>query len=163
MFLTAIALAVSAIPEGLPAAVTIILAVGMESLLKRGGLVRNLLAAETLGSTTYVLTDKTGTLTEAKMAITKLILSDGDSKDRKTWGEIGYTRELFDVALAATDAYIDVKKEGEVIRGDSEEVAILVGAREINLNVTGNSLRGRRIDYLPFESKHRLEIGRAHV
>ena len=73
MLLLSIAIAVAAVPEGLPAAVTIVLAIGMETLLKRGGLVRNLLAAETLGSTTYILTDKTGTLTQAKMSVTGVI------------------------------------------------------------------------------------------
>jgi len=63
ILLTAIALAVSAIPEGLPLAITVVLIVGMQGILKKGGYIRKLLAAETLGSTTYILTDKTGTLT----------------------------------------------------------------------------------------------------
>ncbi|HSE35006.1 MAG TPA: HAD-IC family P-type ATPase, partial [Candidatus Paceibacterota bacterium] len=73
LFLISIAIAVAAIPEGLPAAVTVVLAIGMEQILKRGGLVRNLLAAETLGSTTVILTDKTGTLTEASMQVARVL------------------------------------------------------------------------------------------
>lgn len=73
MFLTAVAIAVSAIPEGLPVAMTVILAVGVERMAKRKGVVRKLLAAEALGSATVILTDKTGTLTQAKMALSRLV------------------------------------------------------------------------------------------
>ncbi|MES2953103.1 MAG: HAD-IC family P-type ATPase [Patescibacteria group bacterium] len=73
MFLTAVAVAVSAIPEGLPISMTVILAVGVERMAKRKGVVRKLVAAEALGSTTVILTDKTGTLTTAKMMLSKLI------------------------------------------------------------------------------------------
>ena len=69
MFTTSIAVAVAAIPEGLPVAMTVILALGMQRILKRKGLVRRLASAETLGSTSIILTDKTGTLTEAKMEV----------------------------------------------------------------------------------------------
>lgn len=73
MFLTSIAIAVSAIPEGLPVSMTVILAVGVERMAKRKGVVRKLVAAEALGSATIILTDKTGTLTMAKMILSKII------------------------------------------------------------------------------------------
>ncbi len=73
MFLTSVAIAVSAIPEGLPIAMTVILAVGVERMAKRKGVVRKLVAAEALGSTTLILTDKTGTLTMAKMRLSEII------------------------------------------------------------------------------------------
>jgi len=73
MFLTSVAIAVSAIPEGLPISMTIILAVGVERMAKRKGVVRKLVAAEALGSTTVILTDKTGTLTMAKMVMSQII------------------------------------------------------------------------------------------
>ena len=73
MFLTSVAIAVSAIPEGLPISMTVILAVGVERMAKRKGVVRKLVAAEALGSTTVILTDKTGTLTMAKMVMSKII------------------------------------------------------------------------------------------
>lgn len=166
MLITAIAIAVASIPEGLPAAVTIVLAVGMESLLKRGGLVRNLLAAETLGSTTYVLTDKTGTLTEGRMALTDVV----------HWGEEGLrdaselgsnasesVREVLNMALCASDAFVERKtdeKEGEesyVVRGEPMERAILEAGLTIFLE--GESTRSKRIDYLSFTSENRIAAG----
>ncbi len=82
MFLTSVAIAVSAIPEGLPVSMTVILAVGVERMAKRKGVVRKLVAAEALGSTTVILTDKTGTLTMAKMVMSKIIPSDGVDEQR---------------------------------------------------------------------------------
>lgn len=76
MFLTSVAIAVSAIPEGLPISMTVILAVGVERMAKRKGVVRKLVAAEALGSTTVILTDKTGTLTMAKMVMSRIIPFD---------------------------------------------------------------------------------------
>lgn len=73
MFLTAVAVAVSAIPEGLPISMTVILAIGVERMAKRKGVVRKLIAAEALGGTTLILTDKTGTLTMAKMILSKIL------------------------------------------------------------------------------------------
>lgn len=81
MFLTAVAIAVSSIPEGLPISMTVILAVGVERMAKRKGVVRKLIAAEALGGTTVILTDKTGTLTMAKMVMSEII-SFGIGEDK---------------------------------------------------------------------------------
>jgi P-type Ca2+ transporter type 2C len=80
MFLTSVALAVSAIPEGLPISMTVILAMGVERMAKRKGVVRKLLAAEALGSTTVILTDKTGTLTLARMRLSRVVSFGGDEE-----------------------------------------------------------------------------------
>ena len=162
MLLTAIAVAVASVPEGLPAAVTIILAVGMEALLKRGGLVRNLLAAETLGSTTYVLTDKTGTLTQAKMAVAGIIHSERTYHGvGPKWKEDIVARDMFDTALCATAAYVDVIEEENKseLRGDPVETSILESAHSIGINMEGDTARGRRIDYLAFTSENRFAAG----
>ncbi len=158
MLLMSIAIAVAVVPEGLPAAVTIILAVGMEALLKRGGLVRNLLAAETLGSTTYVLTDKTGTLTEGQMAITGLIVGDGELVLAKDFAQYDDAPDILQMALAATEAYVDVQGEMRVIRGDAEERAIYAVAETLP-TTSGETLQSLRTDYIPFTSEQRYAAG----
>ena len=117
MFLIAVAVAVSAVPEGLPIALTVILAIGVERLSKKKGIVRKLLAAETLGSTSVILTDKTGTLTEAKMELVKIILKSGLSE-----------KEFLAEALQNTDTIVE-NPEAEIsewkIAGNPLEIAIV--------------------------------------
>ncbi|MCA9975066.1 MAG: cation-transporting P-type ATPase, partial [Anaerolineales bacterium] len=161
MLLISIAIAVASVPEGLPAAVTIILAVGMEALLRRGGLVRNLLAAETLGSTTYVLTDKTGTLTEAKMALTGVIHSVADNYDPASWQKDPSVQRVIDIALCASNAFVDEEKGKEILRGDPVERAILKTAQDSGVYAKETSLRSARIDILPFTSENRFAAGLA--
>ena len=163
MLLTSIAVAVASVPEGLPAAVTIILAVSMESLLKRGGLVRNLLAAETLGSTTYILTDKTGTLTEAKMAVTGVVHNAGTNEDSTTWAKQEGIQKVLDSALCASNAYADTEHGKQVFRGNPVEKAILQSALEAGLSPDENSLRSERIDALVFTSENRFAAGLAET
>ncbi|PIT87029.1 MAG: hypothetical protein COU31_05075 [Candidatus Magasanikbacteria bacterium CG10_big_fil_rev_8_21_14_0_10_40_10] len=85
MFLTSVAIAVSAIPEGLPISMTVVLAIGVERMARRKGVVRKLIAAETLGGTTVILTDKTGTLTMAKMMLSKIIPFNLNEKQLLTY------------------------------------------------------------------------------
>lgn len=159
MVLMSVAIAVASVPEGLPAAVTIILAVGMEALLKKGGLVRNLLAAETLGSTTYVLTDKTGTLTEAKMELSRIVHAGGMNAKATTWPSDTHIKKIIDTALCATTAYEDAGVDKVVFRGDALERAILQTAKEMRLLHNDDALRANRIDSLPFTSEQRYSVG----
>lgn len=164
MLFTSIAIAVASIPEGLPAAVTIILAVGMEALLKRGGLVKNLLAAETLGSTTYILTDKTGTLTKAQMSVASVLVRDReyDTAYDEMWATDPLARDIFDVALCATEAFVDEQEDGSLlISGEPMERSILHAADEIGLDARSGSLRARRLDHLAFTSENRFAVGLA--
>ena len=157
MFLIAIAIAVSAIPEGLPAAVTVVLALGMESILKRGGLVKNLLAAETLGATTVIMTDKTGTLTEAKMKLESIytIESLRDNSKKVTQDD----KTLLTMAVLASDAFVEEGKDAPrklTVHGRPIEKAIVLAGLETGISQDELEKENKRIDFLKFESKNRF-------
>ena len=161
LLLMSIAIAVATIPEGLPAAVSIVLAIGMESILKRGGLVRNLLAAETLGATTIILTDKTGTLTEGKMKLTRLI-SYSSIGVRKKEGDdlLSDERELLKSVVLASKSFIEEVGKGSSqeirVHGGPIETAIAIYGLEHGLSKRELEIENKRLDLLNFESKRRL-------
>lgn len=174
LLLISIAIAVAAIPEGLPAAVTVILAIGMEAILARGGLVRNLLAAETLGSTTLILTDKTGTLTKAEMVVAKVLTCGGMEAERNLVGhklhEVhGDERDVLEFAALASDAFIEERGDDFhppfdiVVRGRPVERAVVSAALASGLNQTELLTNYPRIDFLPFESKYRMALSLHHI
>lgn len=101
MFFISVAILIAAIPEGLPVAMTVILAVGVQRLVKKKGIIRKLLAAETLGNTTIILTDKTGTLTEAKMSLSEI----------KNFNKEFDENQMLEFALLNTDVVIENPKE----------------------------------------------------
>ncbi len=146
MFLVAVALAVSAIPEGLPAAVTVVLAIGMQKIFSKGGLIKNLNSAETLGSTSIILTDKTGTLTKAEMQISKIIALSENKLD------------ILKMALLSSEAFIenpDNELKEWVIRGRPAEKAILHASIEAGLQPIELLKNSRRADFIPFDSERR--------
>ncbi len=145
MLLVSVAVAVAGIPEGLPIAVTVCLAVGMQRILKKKALIKKLIAAETLGSITVIALDKTGTLTEGKMAVTHLIpYKDASNKD------------LLKVGLLCSNIIIE-NSEQELknwkMTGDSTEIALVQEAVQAGLERKKLLSNYQRIDEIPFESE----------
>ncbi|MDD5043090.1 MAG: HAD-IC family P-type ATPase [Patescibacteria group bacterium] len=173
MFTMAVAIAVSAMPEGLAVAVTVILAIGMQRISKRGSLVRNLLAAETLGSTTVICTDKTGTLTEGKMGVTEIftgkeLLNDYLGGRLKTegldWQSIkDSAAHIFalNIGLACNNAIIENPEavlDDWVISGDPTESALLLAAVEAGLNKRDLEKNNPRLDEIAFDSEKKYMV-----
>lgn len=136
---TSVAVAVAAIPEGLTISLTVILALGMQQILKRKALVRKMIAAETLGSVNVICVDKTGTLTEGKMEMIKLITANGDwQKDefpRVSLAENGEQEGILALkaAVLCNDATPSAKGERNVFFGDSTETALLAAGAAAGL------------------------------
>ena len=149
---TAVAVAIAGIPSGLPAAITVVLVVGMRSVLRHNGLVRNLHAAETLGGTTWILTDKTGTLTTGNMTLSEIIFSDSrEAVDDSTISPAG-RGVVFQTYLATDGRRLRGDGNESVLTGTSIEQAV---ARACGDVCAVRVDRESRIAYLPFDSKSR--------
>ncbi|MGR8931967.1 MAG: cation-transporting P-type ATPase [Gammaproteobacteria bacterium] len=172
MFMAAVALAVGAIPEGLPAAITITLAIGVSRMAKRNAIIRKLPAVETLGSTTVICSDKTGTLTQNQMTV-KAIYTGSMHFDV---GGSGYAPdgefllnskaiepsehpallETLKAGLLCNDARLIADPHEWRIEGDPTEAALLVAAHKASLHHASMNDDHPRLDAIPFESEHQF-------
>jgi cation-transporting ATPase F len=169
VFTTTVAFAVAAIPEGLPAIVTITLAIGVSRLANRNAIVRELAAVETLGSTTVICSDKTGTLTENQMTVQAIYAGNkryavtGVGYDPQ--GEILVDDRPIDPSLApalteclkagqlCNDSHLQEQDGNYTIVGDPTEAALIVVAHKAGLNEPDLSAQLPRLDTIPFESQ----------
>jgi Ca2+-transporting ATPase len=150
LFLTAVSLAVAAIPEGLPAIVTVVLAIGVQQMSRQNAIVRRLPAVETLGSVTIVCSDKTGTLTLNQMTVTRLLTRDGGIN---SLADVASSNRLLLTALVHCN---DAESDGEESTGDPTEVA-LVDAGLQNGLIKEELLRTQpRVNEKPFDSDRKM-------
>lgn len=164
IFLVAVSLAVAAIPEGLPAVVTITLALGTERMLKRNALIRKLPSVETLGSCTVICADKTGTLTHNQMTVKKLFVNnqiiDVSGEGYSQEGDFSINGKKanpknFELLLKIGALCNDAKITNGTI-GDPTEVALLIGAAKAGLEKQTLERDFKRIDEIPFESERKI-------
>lgn len=169
MFLAAAGLAVAAIPEGLPAIMTITLAIGVQRMAARNAIIRRMPAVETLGAVTTICSDKTGTLTRNEMTVQRLVTAEA----RISVSGVGYSphgaftvddseidpaslADIARVALLCNDASLR-EADGEWrLEGDPTEGALLALACKAGLDPALEAARLPRLDVIPFESEHRF-------
>lgn len=156
MLLVALAVGVAAMPEGLPSVMTVVLSQAMQHILKKGGLVKRLVSAETFGSVTTIITDKTGTLTTGAMSFSGIVTADGVA-DIHAMTPV--EREVLATAVRASDAFIEEKDGAVTFNGRALEAAIIAGGYGHGLDVRTLAQEGHgRITLMQFEPTRRYAI-----
>ena len=157
IFMTAVSLAVSAIPEGLPAIVTIVLAIGVQRMVRKNALIRRLPAVETLGSASVICSDKTGTLTQNRMTLVKLWVNGEPELETVSASNTPAARELLRYGALCCDGSVVYKEDGtEQHIGDPTETSILVAAHKNGMEQDELNRQYPRLAELPFDSDRKL-------
>jgi magnesium-transporting ATPase (P-type) len=172
MFMTVVGLAVAAIPEGLPAILTVTLAIGVQSLAYRNAIIRRLPAVETLGAVSIICSDKTGTLTRNEMTVRSVVTAERQLEITGTGyepvGEFLFDGQALDpnsdtvlmqalqTAIYCNDANVEQKHETWKVHGDPMEAALLIAGLKADLQAAEALKAWPRVDIIPFESEHKF-------
>ncbi len=157
IFMTAVSLAVSAIPEGLPAIVTIVLAIGVQRMVKKNALIRRLPAVETLGSASVICSDKTGTLTQNRMTLVKAWRDGAKEPEDISTENSPEIRALLETGALCCNGSVTFKEDGtEQHIGDPTETSILVAAHKNGISQEKLHKEYPRLAEIPFDSDRKL-------
>jgi Ca2+-transporting ATPase len=156
LFMTAVSLAVAAIPEGLPATVTIVLAIGVQRMVKRNAIIRRLPAVETLGNASVICSDKTGTLTQNRMTLVKGFAQEGSSLGAMDQPLDAPLSQLLKYAVLCCDGSVIFEGDREVHIGDPTETAIVLAAHRHGMEKEALGRAYPRVAELPFDSDRKL-------
>ncbi|MBQ4081989.1 MAG: calcium-translocating P-type ATPase, PMCA-type [Clostridia bacterium] len=156
IFMTAISLAVSAIPEGLPAIVTIVLSIGVQRMVKKNALIRRLPAVETLGSASIICSDKTGTLTQNRMTLVKAYLDGAKETEEITTENSDAVKQLLLYGTLCCDGSVVFQDDKEQHIGDPTETAIVLAAHKNGMPKEELNQQYPRLAEIPFDSDRKL-------
>ncbi|MDD6986144.1 calcium-translocating P-type ATPase, PMCA-type [Butyricicoccus porcorum] len=156
IFMTAVSLAVSAIPEGLPAIVTIVLSIGVQRMVSKNAIIRRLPAVETLGSASIICSDKTGTLTQNRMTLTKAWLDGMDSPEDISTDNSKEIKQLLRYGALCCDGSVVFENGQEQHVGDPTETAIILAAHKNGMPKNELNRACPRLAEIPFDSDRKL-------
>lgn len=156
IFMTSVSLAVSAIPEGLPAIVTIVLSIGVQRLVKRNAIIRRLPAVETLGSASVICSDKTGTLTQNRMTLVKAYLDNTEIAEEINSQNSDAVKELLKYGTLCSNGSVSFENGEEKHLGDPTETAIVLAAHKNGMPKENLTKAYPRLAEIPFDSDRKL-------
>ena len=156
IFMTAVSLSVSAIPEGLPAIVTIVLSIGVQRMAKKNAIIRRLPAVETLGSASVICSDKTGTLTQNRMTLVKAYRDGEEKEEAISTKNTPALKELLKYGTLCSDGTVIFSEKEEQYIGDPTETAIVLAAYKNGMSKEELTRQYPRIGEIPFDSDRKL-------
>nr|WP_258001924.1 calcium-translocating P-type ATPase, PMCA-type [Mesotoga sp. Brook.08.YT.4.2.5.1] len=156
IFMISVSLAVSAIPEGLPAIVTVVLAIGVQRMVKRNAIIRKLPAVETLGSATVICSDKTGTLTQNKMTLVKAFSASSSVTEEISDDNSSDIKDLLLYATLCSDGRVVIEDGEEKHIGDPTETSIVLAAMRNGILKDEIEKKYPRLAEIPFDSERKM-------